>query len=238
MRFAEPTPPVPMRKNRTKKSNKGDYRLRETITHEAARIMYQEDVAQYHTAKWRAAKSILSRGGKNIKTIRTRDLPSNGEISSAIYQMATFYEGDTINYRLFTMRLAALDIMEELQVFSPRLIGSVSTGRIKKNSDIDVHIFTDSLESLKTHLDDKQWPFECKQVCIMHNGKPREFTHIYLEHEFSVELSVYPENEIRVRTRSSTDGKPIIRLSYDRLLALIEREHGEAWEQYLAGGER
>ena len=39
-----------------------------------------------------------------------------------------------------------------------------------------------------------------------------DYTHIYLQADFPVELSVYPRAELRVVSRSSTDGKPIKRL--------------------------
>ena len=222
-----------MRKNRHLKTCKGDFRLREMITKEAAKLMYEGHSNQYHTAKWRAAKSVLSRGDKRVKNIRTHDLPSNGEISEAVYALAKFNEGDSISVRLFAMRIAALDIMEKLDEFSPRLIGSVSTGCIKKSSDIDIHIFTDSIEMLEHKLQELNWHFEREQTHILYNGKPREFTHIYIEQEFPVELSVYPSNEIRVQGRSSTDGKPIVRFSYTKLLALIQGEHNEQWQAHI-----
>ena len=106
-----------MKKNHNGKGNK---QIRQLLTSEAARLMYEEGIGQYHTAKWRAAKRLFARGGKNIKAIRTRDLPSNGEISQAVYQLATFYEGDTLVARLFAMRVAALDVMERLMAFSPK----------------------------------------------------------------------------------------------------------------------
>ncbi len=219
------------------KHERGNAQFRQLLVREAARLMYEENIKQYHTAKWRAAKNLLSRGGIKMCKIRTRDLPSNGEISLAVYQMAQMHEGGTLTRRLFSMRITALDIMENLESFSPRLIGSVSTGRIKKTSDIDLHLFTDSLETVENRLEELNWPFEKEMVTIRYGGKFREFTHFYVDHEFPVELSVYPENEIRIRGRSSTDGKPIDRLSYDRLLGLIEEQHADAWYEYLEFGD-
>ena len=223
-----------MRKNQFVK---GNIQLRQTILREAARLMYEEGVGQYYTAKWRAAKRVLGQGGKKVRSIRTRDLPSNGEISQALFQLAQLYEGNTIQDRLFAMRISALEIMEKFEQFCPRLIGSVSTGRIKKTSDIDLHLFTDHIEILESHINLLGWPYERDQITIKYNGKFREFTHFYLEHEFPLELSVYPLSEIRVRGRSSTDGKPIVRLSYEKLLRLIEQEHASEWDQYLSFGE-
>ena len=91
-----------------------------------------------------------------------------------------------------------------------------------------------SIEKLELHLLSLGWDYERKQVTIKYNGKFREFTHIYLEHDFPVELSVYPTQDIRVQSRSSTDGKPIVRLSYEKLLSLIEEQHADAWDQYLS----
>ena len=224
-----------MRKSKQAKYHKNDKRLRNTITLEAAKLMYHGEAAQFHTAKWRAARSIFCHGPgrQQARTIRPQDLPSNGEIAEAVYQIAKFYEGDTFYYRLFNMRIAALGLMESLHPFSPRLIGSVSTGKITRHSDIDIHVFSDSLESLSTHLKQQNWQFEEKQVCIMVNSKVKTFTHIYITHEFPVELSVYPQCDLRIRSRSSTDGKAIERLSYNKLLTLIETEHAEEWAEYL-----
>lgn len=65
------------------------------------------------------------------------------------------------------------------------------------------------------------WTYEKQDVSINDNGKIKYYTHIYLNLDFMVELSVYPEKNIRVRGRSSTDGKPIERMSYKKLHALI-----------------
>jgi len=209
-------------------SNKGNAERRYLLAREAARLMYEDGIKQFHTAKLKAAKKLLHGRG-----LRACDLPSNGEISKASHELALLQEGDSLGARLFEMRITALEVMEKLKIFRPRLMGSVSTGKIKKTSDIDLHVFCDEPERLEKHLDQLDYSYEKEQVNIIYEGKPREFTHIYFQREFPVELSVYPEKEIRVRGRSSTDGQVIIRLSEAKLLELIEREHTFAWNQYL-----
>lgn len=201
--------------------SKGNPQLRQLLIRESARLMYEENITQYHTAKWRAAKNILSRGGAKFGKIRNCDLPSNGEISLATHKLAQLYEGEKMEEKLLAMRMLALEVMARLTAFSPGLIGSVNSGRIKNSSDIDIHVFTDSIESLEYRLEDSGWPYERKSVAINDNNKIKYYTHIYLNLFFLVELSVYPENHIRVRGRSSTDGKPIERMSYKKLCALI-----------------
>jgi predicted nucleotidyltransferase len=119
---------------------------------------------------------------------------------------------DDVDQRLLAMRATAIAIMEDLAPFQPRLIGSVSTGRIRKDSDIDLHVFTDNIEELEQHLYDLQWLYQKNQVLMKQNNQFIEYTHIYIDADFPVELSVYPLQSLRVRGRSSTDGKPIIRL--------------------------
>jgi predicted nucleotidyltransferase len=205
---------------------KNSNNLRRLLVREAARLMFEEGVEQYLDAKRKAAKKIL--GKQKIH------LPSNGEISDELYQLSLFHRGDELSETLFEMRLLAMDVMEHLESFSPRLIGSVSTGRIRHGSDIDLHIFTDSLERLQNRLDILQWRYEIKQVWIEKNNRPVEYTHVYLDFEYPVELSVYPTNEIRIRGRSSTDGKPIHRLSISALRNLVLTDHADTWAEYIS----
>ena len=71
---------------------------------------------------------------------------------------------------------------------------------------------------------------------IMKGGKPMSFTHVNIVDVFPVELTVYEPRDLRHRPRSSTDGKPIVRLSVKAVRALCEREHPDAWAHYLADG--
>jgi len=71
---------------------------------------------------------------------------------------------------------------------------------------------------------------------IMKGGKPMSFTHVNIVDVFPVELTVYEPRDLRHRPRSSTDGKPIVRLSVKAVRALCEREHPDAWARYLADG--
>ena len=216
------------------KHSKGNPQLRTMLTREAARLMYEEDIKQYHDAKRIAAKRLFGRGKKGTVQVRTKDLPTNGEIADEVATLARFHEGNNIDDQLFAMRVTALGIMLDLKSFSPRLIGLVSTGRVRKGSDIDLHVFADDHEQLETHIRSLGWAYEERNITIQKDGKLIDFTHIYIDKQFPIELSIYPRTELRIRGKSSTDGKPIIRLSYDALLQRIIDDHGIAWSEYLA----
>lgn len=210
--------------------------LRAQIAAEAARLMYEEDVKQYFTAKRMAAKRMLGRvGGKRLRH-RPRDLPSNGEIRDALLILAELAEGDKRTRRLFAMRIVALEAMRALLPFESRLIGSVSTGHIRRGSDIDLSVFTDDDEALERHLRGLGWTFETERVTILKFGQIREYLHVHVADVFPVELTVYALRELRFRPRSSTDGKPIRRIKIAALEALLMQEHPQEWAEYLSDG--
>lgn len=202
--------------------SKKQQQLRTLLIQKTARLMYEEGVSQYLDAKKIASKRLF---GKQLK-----NLPSNGEISDELYRISQFQRATEHDEQLYFMRSRAIEVMQELQPFSPRLIGSVSTGRIREGSDIDIHIFTDDIAEFSNYLDSLNWHYELKQVTIQQRGKLIEYKHIYLQFDYPVELSVYPKNEIRFHSRSSTDGKTINRLSMSKVKQLINEEH---WQMHL-----
>lgn len=210
--------------------------LRGVIAVEAARLMYEEGVKQYFTAKRLAAKRMFGRVGGRRMRYRPQDLPSNGEIRDALLVLAEYAEGDGRTRRLFAMRVVALRAMKALEPFEPRLIGSVSTGHIRRGSDIDLHVFADDPDSLLAHLAAFGWRWETERITILKFGEIREYLHVHLRDDFEVELTVYERRELRFRPRSSTDGKPIVRVKAAALEATIAREHADAWRRYLDEG--
>src|ERR1700674_569928 len=113
-------------------------KLRQAIALEAARLMYERVKTEYFTAKRKAAKRLCRRGFK------PEDLPSNAEIRDQIQVFARIHEGDRRTEHLREMRLEALRLMRLLRTYRPRLIGSVMIGHVRKGSDIDIHVFSDS----------------------------------------------------------------------------------------------
>ncbi len=210
--------------------------LRMVIAAEAARLMYEEEVKQYFTAKRLAAKRILGRTAAGRLRFRPAELPSNGEIRDALLALAELAEGSRRTRRLFAMRIVALEAMRALSPFEPRLIGSVSTGHIRKGSDVDISVFTDDDGALSAHLRALRWAYEREPVSIQKGGEIREYLHYHVADVFPVELTVYPVRELRFRPRSSTDGKPIVRVRASALETILARDHAEAWTAYLKDG--
>jgi hypothetical protein len=210
--------------------------MRWTIACEAARLMYEEGVKEYFTAKRMAARRVLGRTEGHRTRYRPGALPSNGEIRDALLALAEAAEGSGRRRKLFAMRVVALEAMRKLLPFQPRLIGSVSTGHVRRGSDIDLSVFTDDEETLELHLRRAGFEFDTERVSIHKFGEIREYLHHHVEERFPIELTVYPTRELRFRPRSSTDGLPIERLRVEAVAALLEREHTDAYRRYLTDG--
>jgi hypothetical protein len=202
-----------------------DSQTRGLIAREAARLMYEEQVDQYFTAKRMAAKRLFGVAGAKQMRFRPSDLPSNGEIQAALLRLAKMVEGDARTDRLGAMRRCAVTVMRQLFQFEPRLIGSVSTGHVRRGSDIDLHLFSDDADAPEAALRELGWAYEKEIAQIRRGNSWFDYLHLHVDASFPVELTVYPRGDLRHRPRSSTDGKPIERLSLAGVLSLIDREH-------------
>src|SRR5438132_3463062 len=166
-----------------------DHKLRQTIALEAARLMYERVETEYFTAKRKAARR-LCRGN-----VKPSDLPSNSEIRDQIQLFARLHEGDQRTAHLKEMRLAALHMMRLLRQFRPRLIGSVMTGHVRKGSDIDIHLFSDSVGLITDLLAQEGYQHDVERKQVVKHGESRVFTHVHVPGRFNFELTVYPEDK-------------------------------------------
>src|SRR5205807_4840312 len=164
-----------------------DEKLRYAIAFEAARLMYQRVESEYYTAKRKAAKRLCRH------SLKPEDLPSNAEIRDQIQTFARLHEGDRRTTHLRTMRLDALKLMRVLRQFKPRLIGSVMTGHVRQGSDIDIHVFTDSVGLVTGTLENEGYQFDVERKQVVKHDEARVFTHIHIFDRFNFELTVYPE---------------------------------------------
>lgn len=194
-------------------------KLRQAIALEAARLMYERNESEYYTAKRKAAKRLCRRGCK------PEDLPSNAEIRDQIQVFARIHEGERRTEDLRDMRLEALRLMRLLRPFRPRLIGSVMTGHVRKGSDIDLHLFTDSVGLVTDILQAEGFQFDVERKQVVKHGESRVFTHIHVFDRFNFEITVYPDDKAHYVFRSSVTGKAIERASVRELEELLTRDY-------------
>jgi hypothetical protein len=181
--------------------------------------MYQRQESEYYRAKLKAARRLCQ------GWTRPADLPSNAEVRDQVQMLARLHEGDARTSNLRNMRLAALAMMERLERFRPRLIGSVLTGHVRQGSDVDIHVFSDSVDAVGHALEQHGLPYAVERKLVRKHGEARTFTHIHVESEFTFELTVYGSREAHYVFKSSITGKPIERASIAELRQFLADEY-------------
>lgn len=194
-------------------------KLRRQIAWYAARLMYQRQESEYYRAKMKAARYICK------GWVKPADLPSNAEIRDEIQSFARLHEGDDRDAYLREMRLEALRLMRLLARFRPRLIGSVLTGHVREGSDIDLHLFSDSVEAVAAALENEGAIFDIERKRVRKQGEERVFTHIHLKDRFPVEMTVYASDKAHYVFKSSITGKAIERASITELEQFLTAEY-------------
>lgn len=201
-----------------------DPKLRQAIAAHAAMLMYTRDESEYFTAKRKAAKRL----GVNAK-YHPKDFPSNAEIRERLRVLSesmaladgTSGGGDT----LAAMRVEALRWMQKLERYQPRLIGSVLTGHVRRGSDIDLHLYTDSLEAVTMRLDEERAEYRVEHKRVIKHHQTRVYRHVHVAAAFPLELTVYSGGEVNYPFLSSITNKPIEKATLEVVRSLIGREH-------------
>lgn len=197
-----------------------DERIRRQIAFLAAQMMYSRSESEYFTAKRKAAKQL----GLEYR-FRPGDLPSNAEIRDQIQAMARMHEGPKRLENLKDMRIEALRLMRRIARFRPRLIGSVWTGHVRQGSDIDIHVFSDSLALVIDALDAAGLDHDVEHKRIIKHGEERVFTHIHVHDRYNYELTLYPEDKVSYNFKSSITGKAIEKASIAELEQALQAEY-------------
>jgi predicted nucleotidyltransferase len=186
---------------------------RKRVALEAARFLADGVETEYLHAKERAISAL----GLSSQT----RLPSNRKIKDCVGLITREELGtQEVERRLTEMRAIAVEIMALLEDFDPFLIGSVLTGAISRNSDIDLHAYCDEVEILTNLLED--FGFEDLDVEHVENRKGH-FVHIkWSEKSYPVEITVYPWSWRETVFYSSVTGKPMRRATLESLVKLTK----------------
>ena len=176
--------------------------IRAQVAAEAARIIATEGQHNYHAAKKKAAERI----GASERLA----LPSNIEVKEALRTYQNLYGGERHQDNLDRLRAIAIEAMQLLNAFNPRLVGSVLDGTADEHSRISLHVFCDSPDSMVLHFLENSVPFHQEQRQIRwHDGNHRMVPLIVFDLDgTTVELSIFDPIILRQAPPSPIDGKP------------------------------
>jgi hypothetical protein len=190
--------------------------LRRAVAQEAARLMAEHGIHDFLSAKLKAAEryGVIDNGA----------LPKNKEIEAALAEYQRLFGGEEHAESLYAQRLVALEAMRQLKEFEPRLVGAVLSGTATEHSDVQLHLFTDSAESVAIKLMDAGIPYEVTERRVkMSSERMLTFPGIQFELDDQlVEATIFPTDGIRQSPMSPVDGKPMKRAGADEVASLLK----------------
>ncbi len=136
----------------SKPRSRRDANLRRHIAYIAARMMAEDGIADYGTAKTKAARQA----GLADSAL----LPDNSEIEEALREYQGLYQKEEQPAHLRRLREVAVKVMREFGDFRPALVGSVLSGTAGQFSDVNLQLFTDDSKLLTMFLLNKRYRFE------------------------------------------------------------------------------
>jgi hypothetical protein len=187
--------------------------LRQRIAQEAARVMAQSGTRNFLQAKRKAAEQI--------GVSDARHLPSNREVEDALAAYQRLFLADRQAGELRRLRHAAVEAMRFLAEFAPRLVGPVLEGTADTHSEVNLHLFSDSIEEVGHFLRERGVPAMLGERRLRlapegHIGQPE---YRFLAGGVPIALTVFAGPAGRQSPLSPVDGRPMRRAS----LAEVER---------------
>jgi len=190
--------------------------LRARLAQEAARLMIEHGIADFRLAKRKAAVrlGVQERGA----------LPSNAEIQQRLQERHRIFDPVGSESRLSGCRRVAAEMMVLFADLQPRLVGGVLSGSVTETTPVELHVFSDSPESIAWLLEQQGIPFRNTQRRYRLTVKESA---IFPGYSFSmsdiqVDAIAFPEKALRQPPLSPVDGRPMQRAAEGQLRRLLE----------------
>jgi hypothetical protein len=201
-----------------KSRSRRDSNLRRHIAYIAARMMAEDGIADYASAKIKAARQA----GLSDSNL----LPDNHEIEEALREYQGLYQRDAQPAQLRRLREVAVKVMREFESFRPALVGSVLSGTAGQFSDVNLQLFTDDAKALTMFLLNKRYRFEESSRKVRLGDRLDEVPQISLDvDDVTVTLTVLDRDDERAipRAKSSEGGEIAQRARLAEVEALLAR---------------
>lgn len=197
------------------RDNGNNRQMRERIAQLAARLMAVDGIDDFALAKRKAARQA---GAPD-----TRNLPNNEEVEQALRAYQQLYQADEQQARLRHLRQNAREMMQLLAQFDPHLSGSVLSGSAGKYSDINIHLFTDSVKDVEMFLLNRQIPYRSRERRVYIGGEPRSVPNFSVStDDANFDISVFAPLDLRFQLRTTAEGKPFDRARIDWLNSVLD----------------
>lgn len=192
--------------------------MRRRIALEAARLMSEHGIRDFHLAKRKAAERLGA--GEDV------GLPKNSEIEDALREHQRLFQSDEHPALLRRLREVARDAMRFFTRFEPRLVGAVLDGTADRHSAICLHLFSDTLEEVAGFLQEQGIPYEeqTRRLRVSHDAQHEYPVLLFSADEVAIDLTVLPHDAIRQAPLDRIGERPMQRATLAALEELLAQE--------------
>ena len=208
-------------------------RNRLRVAQEAARLMSEHGIRDFHHAKIKAAE--------RLGIVDAQALPRNNEIEQALREHQRIFHADTQPQLLQERREAAAEAKRFLERFEPRLVGAVLDGTADAHSAVCLHVFSDNAESVVLFLEERGVPLtqQTRRLRTTRDEQAEYPVLLFSADGLPFDITVLPLDSLRQPPLDRIDEKPMRRAALaavEELLATSEEE--DEFERMLSSALR
>jgi len=202
-------------------------RSRVLVAQEAARLMSEHGIRDFHHAKLKAAE--------RLGVVETQALPRNHEVEQALRERQRLFLADSQPQWLRQRREAAVEAMRFLAPFEPRLVGPVLEGTADAHSAVCLHVFSDDPDAVALFLHDNGIPAETqtRRLRITRTDQADYPVLLFAADNLPFDLTVLPRNALRQAPLDRIDEKPMRRASLAAVEELLADDDGDARLEHM-----
>ena len=206
---------IPPRDSDSQRGGRG-HELRRRIALEAARLISEHGIRDFHLAKRKAAER-LGAGEDDI------GLPNNREIADALREHQRLFQANEQPLHVRRLRQAAREAMHFFTRFEPRLVGAVLDGSADRHSAICLHLFSDAPEEVADFLQERGIPYEerSRRLRLSHDTQQEFPVLLFAADDAAIDLTVLPRDAIRQAPLHRVDERPMRRATLAALEELL-----------------
>ena len=188
--------------------------LRREIAALAARMIAEDGISDYGFAKRKAARQLGA--------VNADELPNNAEIDAEVRTYLAIFQDEEHLERQQVMRIAAAEVMRELDAFRPYLPGAVLEGTAGRYAEVEIDLFPESAKEVEIFFLNHGVAYEHREPRRNQPDAPEAIL-VFDWGDVPVKLRIYSPDVERLSRRSPHGARQMERARLATVEALIEQ---------------
>ncbi len=193
--------------------------LRREIAALAARMIAEDGISDYGFAKRKAARQLGA--------VNADELPNNAEIDAEVRTYLAIFQDEEHLERQQVMRIAAAEVMRELDAFRPYLTGAVLEGTAGRYAEVEIDLFPESAKEVEIFFLNHGVAYEHREPRRNQPDAPEAIL-VFDWGDVPVKLRIYSPDVERLSRRSPHGARQMERARLATVEALIKQGPAES----------